>query len=233
MERSQLAVVSAIHDDADTQKLLGELENAGDPLEVLTAIARWAGRPEIYAWLMLPVTGAESAVYLVSQHTLPKQNVRGLIEEFLYAVGSTASAYGASVPASDVIEIRNAALHEGGNWQPMIGAAFNDVGLVARGKLRAVVRICFSGDGSPDIAAIAQDVARIAAPYVDACLLACSAGSGQPEQSRPAFLSCTEFRHRLDAEVAGIRQKPHELSLLRVKLQPRKEVLEAAEVERA
>jgi len=233
MEKSQSTAAAASEYDADALGLIEKLESAGDLLEILAAAASWANQPEIYAWMMLPITDGESDIHIVSYYPLPKENISRLIDEFVFAVGSTANAYGATVPAPDVINIHQKALHEDGTWQPMPAPVFSDVGIVTRGKLHAVVRACASGQADPDVSTAAQRVAKIISPYVDACLLARTAGTTDADEHSATFLSCSEFREKLDQQISSIRQKPHEMSLLRIKFRAREEPVDTADLERS
>ncbi len=233
MENSELIAATARTYDADALGLIEKLESAGDLLEILAAAAGWANQSAIYAWMMLPITDGESEIHIVSDSPLPKENIRGLIDEFVFTVGSTASAYGATVPAPDVINIRQKALHENGTWQPTIAPVFSDVGIVTRGKLHAVVRACAAGQASLDVSTVAQRVAKIISPYVDACLLARTTGATRSDEHSAAFLSCSEFREKLGEQISNIRHKPHEISLVRIKLRAREEPLDTADLERS
>ncbi len=231
MENSQLTAALASEYEADALGLIEKLESAGDLLEILAVAAAWADQPDIYAWMMLPITDGGSEIHIVSYYPLPKENISRLIDEFVLAVGSTANAYGATVPAPDVIEIRQKALQEQGTWQPMPAPVFSDVGIVTRGKLHAVVRACASGQAGSGVSTAAQRVAKIISPYVDACLLARTTEAAPSDRRGGAFLGYSEFREKLDQEVSGIRHKPHEMSLLRIKLRAREEPIDTAELE--
>jgi len=221
-------------DTSDTSVLIQHLEQAEDLLQILVTTANWVNQPDIYAWLMLPIVASDSDVYVVSRHQLPRENVRGLIEEFLWSIGSTATAYGAAVPAPDVIEIKQASLSSEGTWEPMNEPLFVDVGVATRGKLHAVLRACTVQHAGEDVSTAAQRVARVIGPYVDACLLV-ARGGGQrvSADGMEGFLEYTAFRHRLQLEVSGLRRNPREMGLLRVKLVPRQEVTAVEQVERA
>ncbi len=233
MERSELVAGVETQHDGYAMGLIEQLEHAREPIEILEATARWADRPEIYAWLMLPTVSGESALVVVSSYPLPKENTRALIDDFLYAVGSTASAYGTTVPSPDVMNIRERALHENGDWGPMTNPVVTDVGLVARGKLRAVLRACSSGADDSEMASLCQSVAKVIGPYVDASLLAREDQSPECDDRRNILLTNEDFVSTLREHIDGVRQRPEEVGLLRIRLKPRDELADAADLERA
>lgn len=231
---NSLPVESVVKPDtSDISVLIQHLEQAEDLLQILVTTANWVNQPHIYAWLMLPIVASDSDIYVVSRHQLPPENVRGLIEEFLWSIGSTATAYGAAVPAPDVIEIKQASLSSEGTWEPMNEPLFVDVGVATRGKLHAVLRACTVQHAGEDVSTAANSVARVIGPYVDACLLVARGGQGLSADGVEGFLEYTAFRHRLQLEVSGLRRNPREMGLLRVKLVPRQEVTAVEQVERA
>jgi len=233
MEQLDLTVREDTQYNSHTMGLIEQLEHAREPVEILEATARWADRPEIYAWLMLPTVSGESELAVVSSYPLPKENTRALIDEFLYAVGSTASAYGASLPSPEVMSIRERALHETGNWGPMISPVVTDVGLVARGRLRAVLRVCSSGADDSDMASLCQSVAKVVGPYVDASLLAREDQSAELDDRTKIILGSEDFVGMLREHIDRLQQRPEELGLLRIRLKSRDELADAADLERA
>jgi GGDEF domain-containing protein len=217
----------------DTSLLLERLERADSLLTILSVSAEWIACPEIYAWLMLPISAMDSGVYVVSQKPLPKENVRGLIEEFLWSVGSTATAYGATLPAPDVIDIRHTALTTESTWEPMNEPLFADVGVATRGKLHAVLRVCAAQENGIGISVAAQRVAKIIGPYVDASLLDMKSSCRFSGNQSRCFLSFDDLKERLQHEVSGLRRQPREVGLLRIKLVPRAEITGADVLEKA
>ncbi len=232
MQQANMTTEQKQQYDTAALDLIGELENARDPLEILTVAAKWVDDPDIFAWMILPIAREHTEISLVSTYPLPKGNISALIDDFVYAVGGTASAYGADVASPDVIEIKQKALHQTGSGGPMEEQVFNDVGIFTRGKLHAVVRVCSSRAGE-DITSSVQRIAKIIGPYVDACLLA-QKDKGRRESDRDAGgLDTQAFRAKLEHEINDVRQNPREVSLLRIKLQRTPEPISATDLERA
>ncbi|HCU34055.1 MAG TPA: hypothetical protein DGT21_01030 [Armatimonadetes bacterium] len=232
MHNAQLTAAQTPQYDAAALDLIGELESARDPLEILTVAAQWINDPDIFAWMMLPIAKNHTEISLVSTYPLPKANISALIDDFVYAVGGTASAYGADVASPDVVEIKQKALNETGAGGPMAEQVFNDVGIFTRGKLHAVVRVCSSRAGE-EITSSVQRIAKIIGPYVDACLLAQRDKGRRQSDQESAGLDTLAFRTRLEQEINDVRQSPREVSLLRIKLQRVSGPVSASELERA
>ncbi len=233
MQQSQLALSTAETPDVKTLDLMDQLEQANELLDILATSAAWASAPGAFAWLMLPVIDGESEVYVASTHKLPKENIRALMEDFLYSVGGTASAYGASLPDPDIIGIHERVIDEQAEWELAVRTFTHDVGLVTRGKLRAVVRVCAAGDNSPAVVPVAERVARIMAPYVDAALLSRSVETRAIIQQPEPVLSCKEFANALNEHVSRLRQRPAEFGLLRLRMRPRDKVADTGDIEHA
>jgi hypothetical protein len=233
MEQSNLAVEVETQHDAHAMGLIEQLEHAREPIEILEATARWADRPEIYAWLMLPAIAGENELAVVSSYPLPKENLRALIDEFIYAVGSTAGAYGATLPSPEVMNIHERALHKDGKWRPMTEPVVTDVGLGARGRLCAVLRVCSSGADDSEMASLCQSVAKIIGPYVDANLLARETNHRDSDDRGNILLNREDFVNAIREHIDEIRQRPKELGLLRIRLKPHDELADVADIERA
>ena len=175
----------------------------------------------------------EGDLAVVSSYPLPKENTRALIDEFVHAASSTASAFGVTLPPPEAMSIHERALHETGNWGPMTNPAVTDVGLMARGRLRAVLRACSSGTDDSEMFSLCQSVAKIIGPHVDASLLARAEDHRDYDNRGNILLSAEEFVSALRERIDGARQRPEELGLLRIRLKPRDELADTTDLEKA
>lgn len=213
-----------------TDSLTAEIERLDDPLDMLAAVARHTPLENVYMWVMLPIERGEQEIFVVSRYPWPQDNAQSLVDEFLLSARRTASDYEVDLPPPDVLEVRHTSLEKQGGFAPVNEPAIGHIGLVARQRLRAILRV-YAVDDPGRLQNFVETVSHTIAPYIDAALLARRNRIVESAQDCTGFLSREDFRQTLNQEIARIRKSPHEMALLRIKLIFRAEVMPAAPIQ--
>jgi GGDEF domain-containing protein len=210
------ATAQNLYDDTHAG-LIKEIESAAEPMDILRALGRRIALETVYMWVMLPLERGEREIYVVSRYPWPRDNAQSLVEEFLLAARRTASDHEVDLPPPDVLDVHYASLEENGDWTPMDEPAIAHVGVVARRRLRAIVR-AYALEDPGDLQETVAAATRTVAPYLDATLLARRNDVVEERRDRTEFMDSPEFRETIRQEISRIRKSPHEMSLLRIKL---------------
>ncbi|MFP3904807.1 MAG: GGDEF domain-containing protein [Armatimonadota bacterium] len=210
--------------------LMAEMQRLSDPLDMLAAVARCTPLEKVYMWVMLPVERGEQEIFVVSRYPWPQDNAQSLVDEFLMSARRTASDHEVDLPHADIVEVRYTCLNDEGRFAPINEPAIGHVGIVARQRLRAILRV-YAAEDSEHLQEFAETVSHTVASYIDAALLARRNRIIENTRDCSGFLSREAFRQTLNQEIARIRKSPHEMALLRIKLVSRTEIMDASPVE--